>query len=186
MFRKFSSILFLALLLLHVAGFTLLTFWNSWESENNIELNQQIEIKGDSLIHKYPISLPYSSNFQKHFAEAQTVIYNGKFYQTLKVEYRNDTLLTYYLQANYTRENVLSIVNDFSDSLTLDLSKEKENSSRKALEFFKKITKDFFAQNLVLNNWFWIDFTTVDHFYSSPTYKIPNQKVTQLPPILKG
>ncbi len=177
--------MFLALLLLHVAGFTLLTFWNSWESENNIELNQQIELKGDSLIHKYPISLPYSSNFQKHISEAQTVIYNGKFYQTLKVEYRNDTLLTYYLQANYSGKNILSIVKDFSDSLTLDLSKEKENSSRKALEFFKKINKDYFAQNLVLKNWFWIDFEAADHFYTSPIYQIPKPKVTQLPPILK-
>ena len=186
MFRKFSSILFLGLLLLHVAGFTLLTFWNNWESENNIELNHQIEIKGDSLIYKYPISLPYSNNFQNHFPEAQTAIYNGKFYQTIKVEYRNDMLITCYIQANYTRENVLTIVKDFSDSLTLDLSKEKENSSRKTLEFFKKITSDYFAQNLVLKNWFWIDFTTIDHFYFSTIYLIPQLKVTQLPPILKG
>lgn len=177
--------MFLGLLLLHVAGFTLLTFWNNWESENNIELNHQIEIKGDSLIYKYPISLPYSNNFQNHFPEAQTAIYYGRFYQTLIVEYRNDTLITYYIQANYTRENVLTIVKDFSDSLTLDLSKEKENSSQKALNFFKKITKDYFSQNLILRNWFWIDIEPSDHFYASLIYKIPAPKLLHLPPILK-
>ena len=184
MFRKFSSILFLGLLLLHVAGFTLLTFWSGWESENTIVQNQQLDLKGDTLVHKYQISLPYSSDFEWQLPSGQTAIFNGNFYHSEKVEYRNDTLLTYYIQVNYTRENVLAIAKDFSDSLMLDLSKQKENSSKKAIEFFKKISKDYFAQKMILNNWFWCDYESQNHFYISSLYPNPKPKVQKLPPIL--
>ena len=183
MFRKFSSILFLAILLLHVAGFTLLTIWNSWESQNNIELNQQIVLKGDSLIHKYPISLPYSQNFQKNNPEGQTAIFDGKFYQMSKVEYQSDTLLTYYVQANYTRENVLAIAKEFSDSVTKDLSAQKEDSSQKALEFFKKLSKDYLTGNTVLKTWFWIDIQIQTHSFISENYQVPVLMVSFHPPI---
>lgn len=177
--------MFLGLLLLHVAGFTLLTFLSSWESENTIVPNQQIQIKGDSLIHKYQISLPYSNSFERYFANGQTAVFEGKFYQSQKVEYRNDTLLTYYIQANYTRENVLAIARNFSDSLMLDFSKEKNRSSQKNMEFFKKISKDYFTGKIILNSWFWNDYQLQKYFKVASFYKNPESEVRKLPPILK-
>jgi hypothetical protein len=177
--------LFLGLLLLHVAGFTLLTFLSSWESENTIVPNQLIQIKGDSLIHKYQISLPYSNSFERYFDNGQTAVFEGKFYQSQKVEYRNDTLLTYYIQANYTRENVLAIARNFSDSLMLDFSKEKNHSSQKNMEFFKKISKDYFTGKIILNCWFWNDYQLQKYFNVASFYKNPEPEVRKLPPILK-
>jgi hypothetical protein len=174
----------LGLLLLNVVGYTLLTFWSGWESENTIVQNQQLDLKGDTLVHKYQISLPYSNDFERLLTNGQTAIFNGNFYHSEKVEYRNDTLLTYYIQVNYTRENVLSIAKDFSDSLMLDFSKQKENSSKKAIEFFKKISKDYFTQKMILSNWFWWVYEPQNHFYISSIYPNLDAKVQKLPPIL--
>lgn len=181
--RKFSSILFLCLLLLHVAGFSILTFWNSWETENNIVANEQIEIKGDSLIHKYALSLPYSTNFEQSINNTQTAIFEGDFYQSIKIKYQGDTVFTYYVLANYSRENILAIVKDFSNSMTLDFSKKTEKSSQQAQNYFKKISKHYLTQNQVITTIFWKESIDFEHFVISNLYLTPVLNKQEIPPI---
>jgi hypothetical protein len=180
--RKFSSILFLGLLFLNVIGYSIFTAWNCWENEISLNCHKQLEIKGDTLIFKYPISLPYNGNFNQEISEPETIIYEGEFYQSSKFEYISDTLITYYLSVNYSRENVISIINNFKNSITQDFSKEKDSSSQKALEFFKKMSKKYLRQNLVLTTLFWIEFKPKKSVFVSEIYSNPSIEVNLFPP----
>lgn len=170
------------LLLLQVVGYTLLSAWSHWEDENSIKTSTNLEQRGDSLIIKHAFSLSYSSDFDQEFPQPVTAIFNGKFYQSNKIEYRNDTLITFYIPVNYTRENLLNIFENIDESLALDFSKDNENPSKANMEFFKKIIKDYHSNSYSLITWYWFEYSSFEHFEKLQIYKRPDLSVQSSPP----
>lgn len=154
--KKFSSILFLFLLLCNVLGFTFVTFWNEWQESHSVKSNSSVEIRGDELVFKMQLTLPYQTEFRNDLMTGNTAIYEGQFYESYEQVYQNDTLYTHYRLLNISRDNIYTLLNEVHENLNV-FSKNNKTTSQKALEFFKNFSKDYVELYSRMITWFWIE-----------------------------
>ncbi|MCU0323685.1 MAG: hypothetical protein MUF45_00325 [Spirosomaceae bacterium] len=154
--KRFSSILFLSLLFCNTLGFTLVTFWNEWQENHRVKPSSFVEVRGNELIFKMQLTLPYQSEFRTDIMNGNTAIYEGKFYQSYVQVYQKDTLYTHYHLLNVSRDNVLALLNEVHENLN-SFSKEHKTPSQKALDFLKNFSKDYVELHSKMITWFWIE-----------------------------
>ena len=154
--KRFSSILFLCLLLCNVLGFTFVSLWNEWQEKHNVKSSSFVEIINHELIFKMQLTLPYQPEFRSDLMAGNTAIYEGEFYESYLQVYQKDTLYTYYRPLSVNRDNILTLLQEVHENMNI-FSKNHKTPSQRALEFFKNFSKDYVELHSKMITWFWIE-----------------------------
>ncbi|MFN3851822.1 MAG: hypothetical protein ACK4NY_20460 [Spirosomataceae bacterium] len=163
-------------------GFTFVTFWNEWQEAHSVKSSNLVELRGDTLIFKVPISIPYQSEWEAKPTEERMAIFDGEFYHSYKQAYQNDTLYTYYTHQRVSRENIYTLLHDVHDNLN-QFSKKNIPPAQKSLDFFKNLSKDYVEIHTRLITLFWVEDLPIQNYaYSSDYVQIPLE-VSSPPPV---
>ena len=154
--KRFSSILFLCLLLCNVLGFTFVTLWNEWQENHSVKSSCFVELINDELVFKMQLTLPYQTEFRNDLMTGNTAIYEGKFYESYLQIYQKDTLYTHYRPLNVSRDNILALLKEVHENMDV-FSKNHKTPSQRALEFFKNFSKDYVELHSNMIAWFWVE-----------------------------
>ena len=181
--KKFSSILFLCLLLCNVLGFTFVTFWNEWQEYHRVKPNSFVEIRANELIFKMQLTLPYQSEFQNELITGNTAIYEGEFYESYLQVYKNDTLYSHYRLLSVSRDNIYTLLNEVHENFNV-FSKNHKTTSQKALEFFKNFSKDYveFQSRMII--WFLVEDLPLENYHYLRFYTNHILSVNAPPPMI--
>jgi len=68
---------------------------NEWQESNVVKDTGFVELKGDKLVFKMQLSLPYQSEWKNELIDGNNAIFEGEFFKSYEQVYRGDTLYTY-------------------------------------------------------------------------------------------
>jgi hypothetical protein len=129
---------------------------NEWQESNVVKDTGFVELKGDKLVFKMQLSLPYQSEWKNELIDGNNAIFEGEFFKSYEQVYHCDTLYTYYKRLDISRDNIMSLMNEVRENLNLFLEKHK-TTSQKALEFSKHLTKDYVEFRSKMLVWYKVD-----------------------------
>lgn len=163
-------------------GFTFVTFWNEWQDAHSVKSRNLVELRGDTLIFKIPISIPYQNEWEAKPTDERMAIFEGEFYHSYKQSYQNDTLYTYYTHQRVSRDNIYTLLHDVQDNFN-EFSKKKNNPTQKTLDFFKNLSKDYVEIHARLITIFWVEDLPIQNFAYSSSHTQVQLKVNSPPPV---
>lgn len=166
----------------NVLGFTFVSFWNEWQESHSVKSNSFVEIKGNELIFKMQLTLPYQVEFRNELMTGNTAIYEGKFYESYVQIYQKDTLYTHYRLLNVGRDNIMALLNEVHENLNV-FSQNNKSTSQKALDFFKHFSKDYVEMRSRMITWFWIEKLGFENYNYLALHSNPVLSVNAPPPI---
>ncbi|WP_116983924.1 hypothetical protein [Emticicia sp. C21] len=126
---------------------------DKWQEQRTVQSNIFFEEKGEELVIKVPMAIPYLAGWDESEAADGLVIYKGDFFRTTQRKFSNDTLYTYCTKENASRENVFSLL----QQVKKHVSDEPTSPGKKALNFFKNLTKDYTQFNTHTIAYFWVE-----------------------------
>ncbi|WP_143706020.1 hypothetical protein [Emticicia sp. TH156] len=151
--KKVASISLLALLVCNMLGSTFVMLLDKWQEERVVHANVSFQEKGEFLVMKVPMAIPYMASWNESEETDGLIIFKGDFFRTYQRKFESDTLYTYCKKENASRENVFSLL----QQVKKQVNDEPTDSGKKALNFFKNLTKDYtqFGSNTIA--YFWVE-----------------------------
>ena len=137
-------------------SFTFIFLLNEWQESNVVKDTGFVELKGDKLVFKMQLSLPYQSEWKNELIDGNNAIFEGEFFKSYEQVYHCDTLYTYYKRLDVSRDNIMSLMNEVHENLNL-FSEKHKTTSQKALEFSKHLTKDYVEFRSKMLVWYKVD-----------------------------
>ncbi len=128
---------------------------DKWQEKRMVQTNVFFEenSNGEQLVMKVPMAIPYLASWEESEETDGLIIYKGDFFRTYQRKFANDTLYTYCAKENASRENVFSLL----QQVKKHVSDEPTSPGKKALSFFKNLTKDYTQFNSSSIAYFWIE-----------------------------
>ncbi|RYU95485.1 hypothetical protein [Emticicia agri] len=126
---------------------------DKWQEQRMVQTNVFYEENGEQLVMKVPMAIPYLAGWDESEEADGLIIFKGDFFRTTQRKFANDTLYTYCTKENASRENVFSLL----QQVKKHVSDEPTSPGKKALNFFKNLTKDYTQFNSSTIAYFWIE-----------------------------
>lgn len=151
--KRAASISLLVLLVCNMLGSTFVMLMDKWQEDRVVHTNVSYEEKGEYLVMKLPMAIPYLASWDDTEETDGLIIFKGDFFRTYQRKFASDTLYTYCKKENASRENVFSLL----QQVKKQVGNEPTDSGKKALSFFKNLTKDYtqFSSNTIA--YFWVE-----------------------------
>ncbi len=151
--KRIASISLLVLLVCNILGSTFVMLLDKWHEQRMVQPSVFFEEKGEQLVMKVPMAIPYLSSWNESEETDGLIIFKGDFFRTYERKFANDTLYTYCKKENASRENVFSLL----QQVKKHVSEEPTSNGKKTLNFFKNLTKDYtqFGNNTIA--YFWVE-----------------------------
>jgi hypothetical protein len=137
--KKLTSISLLVLLIFNILDSTFVFLIDKWQEQYIVQPNVFFEERGDQLVMKLPMSIPYLGSWEESEKTDGFIIYKGVFFRTTQRIFANDTLYTYGAKERAGQENMLSLL----QQIKKHVSNAPVSPGRKALDFLKNLTKDY-------------------------------------------
>jgi hypothetical protein len=112
---------------------------NKWQAQYTIEPSVFFEERGDKLVMKLPMSIPYLNSWEESEEADNFIIYKGNFFRTTQRIFSNDTLYTYGIKERVSHGNLFSLL----QQIKKQVKSAPASSGRKAMDFLKDLTKDY-------------------------------------------
>lgn len=151
-FRSFIGCLVVGVLMYSTTLYPL-QLWLKLEAEASVSL-QHNEPTPEHFVVKFPIAMPYASNWQEAKEAEGLLVRDGEFYTAIKKDFQNDTLSVYYIKNHNARE-IYTMLSNYVKQQTIDdtTSETPVYDASLVLKWLKKdysITKilRFEAENL--------------------------------------
>ncbi len=126
---------------------------DKWQEQRMIQPSVFFEEKGEQLVMKLPMAIPYLASWNESEETDGLIIYKGNFFRTQERKFENDTLYTYCTKENASRENVFSLL----QQVKKHVNDEPTAPGKKAMNFFKNLTKDYTQFNTQNIAYFWVE-----------------------------
>jgi len=150
---------------------------DKWQEQRIVQPSVFFEENGEHLVMKLPMAIPYQTSWTEAEAAEGLIIYKGDFFRTYEHKYANDTLYTYCTKENASRENVFSLLQQVKQHV----GDEPTSSGKKAINFFKNLTKDYTQINSTTISYFWVEDLPLK-IYTYKEYIPASTKLVHSPP----